>query len=109
MIHTIICKTVFKDVLTKEPGCLKVPIREVYSATNNLCESNVIGEGTAGKNFDKHNESVNFLKNATWKSVIEKRLISRISLSYHVFEPSTSFIIVLLTDFVFVINIRKSL
>lgn len=42
--------TVFKDVLTKEPGCPRVPIREVYSATNNLSEANLIGEGTAGEN-----------------------------------------------------------
>ncbi|GMN42484.1 hypothetical protein TIFTF001_011686 [Ficus carica] len=40
---------VFKDVLTKEPGCPRVPIREVYSATNNLSEANLIGEGAAGK------------------------------------------------------------
>ncbi|XP_062106818.1 probable LRR receptor-like serine/threonine-protein kinase At1g07650 isoform X2 [Humulus lupulus] len=40
---------VFRDVLTKEPACRKVPVKEVYAATNNLCESNVIGEGTAGK------------------------------------------------------------
>ncbi|XP_024031411.1 probable receptor-like protein kinase At5g18500 [Morus notabilis] len=39
----------FKDVLTKEPGCPKVPIKEVYSATNNLSETNLIGEGNAGK------------------------------------------------------------
>ncbi|XP_062103291.1 uncharacterized protein LOC133814335 [Humulus lupulus] len=37
----------FLDVLTKEPACRKVPVKEVYAATNNLCESNVIGEGTA--------------------------------------------------------------
>lgn len=42
--------TVFKDVLTKEPGCPRVPIREVYSATSNLSEANLIGEGTAGEN-----------------------------------------------------------
>lgn len=42
--------TVFKVVLTKEPGCPRVPIREVYSATNNLSEANLIGEGTAGEN-----------------------------------------------------------
>lgn len=41
----------FKDVLTKEPGCPKVPIKEVYSATNNLSETNLIGEGNAGENF----------------------------------------------------------
>ncbi|PON52030.1 Serine/threonine protein kinase [Trema orientale] len=39
---------VFKDVLTKE-NSLKVPVGEVYSATNNLSELNLIGEGTAGK------------------------------------------------------------
>ncbi|KAK6928324.1 SPARK domain, partial [Dillenia turbinata] len=30
-------------------SCLKVPIKEVYAATDNLSEKNFIGEGTAGK------------------------------------------------------------
>ncbi|KAA3455961.1 putative serine/threonine-protein kinase RLCKVII [Gossypium australe] len=38
-----------KDVLLKKPGCPKFPIKEVYFATNSLDESNLIGEGTAGK------------------------------------------------------------
>ncbi|XP_060672144.1 probable serine/threonine-protein kinase PBL5 [Ziziphus jujuba] len=40
---------VFKDVFIKDNACPVVPIKEVYHATNNLCESNFIGEGTAGK------------------------------------------------------------
>ncbi|KAF3444679.1 hypothetical protein FNV43_RR14372 [Rhamnella rubrinervis] len=39
----------FKDVLIKDPAFPVVPVKEVYHATNNLCESNFIGEGTAGK------------------------------------------------------------
>ncbi|KAK3183539.1 hypothetical protein Dsin_030825 [Dipteronia sinensis] len=37
------------DVKLKDPGCPKFPIKGVYSATNNLDELNLIGEGTAGK------------------------------------------------------------
>ena len=43
--------TVFKNVLEKRPGCPRFSIKEVYSATNNLCESNLIGEGTSGENL----------------------------------------------------------
>ncbi|GMJ04240.1 hypothetical protein HRI_004093200 [Hibiscus trionum] len=39
----------FEDVLLKKAGCPKFPIKEVFSATNSLDESNCIGEGTAGK------------------------------------------------------------
>ncbi|XP_031256886.1 probable LRR receptor-like serine/threonine-protein kinase MEE39 [Pistacia vera] len=39
----------FKDVQLKDPGCPKFPIKEVYSATQNLNDINLIGEGTAGK------------------------------------------------------------
>ncbi|XP_017974382.1 PREDICTED: probable receptor-like protein kinase At3g17420 isoform X2 [Theobroma cacao] len=42
-------KTASKDVLLKKSGCPKFRIKEVYSATNSLDESNFIGEGTAGK------------------------------------------------------------
>ncbi|XVF58100.1 hypothetical protein PTKIN_Ptkin07bG0035500 [Pterospermum kingtungense] len=42
-------KHIFKEVLLNKPGCTKFPIKEVYSATNSLDESNFIGEGTAGK------------------------------------------------------------
>ncbi|KAL4336195.1 hypothetical protein GQ457_07G001970 [Hibiscus cannabinus] len=38
-----------EDVLLKKTGCPKFPIKEVFSATNSLDESNCIGEGTAGK------------------------------------------------------------
>ncbi|PSS26857.1 Receptor-like protein kinase precursor [Actinidia chinensis var. chinensis] len=38
-----------KYSLSKESGCHEVTIKEVYSATNNLNESNFIGQGTAGK------------------------------------------------------------
>ncbi|KAK6256486.1 hypothetical protein SCA6_017791 [Theobroma cacao] len=38
-----------KDVLLRKSGCPKFRIKEVYSATNSLDESNFIGEGTAGK------------------------------------------------------------
>ncbi|KAG8384808.1 hypothetical protein BUALT_Bualt04G0156900 [Buddleja alternifolia] len=37
------------SALSKESEILKVSIEEVYAATNNLVESNFIGEGTAGK------------------------------------------------------------
>ncbi|OMP10140.1 hypothetical protein COLO4_04780 [Corchorus olitorius] len=42
-------KHAFKDVLLMNPGCPKYRIKDVYSATNSLDESNFIGEGTAGK------------------------------------------------------------
>ncbi|KAL7221213.1 hypothetical protein ACSBR1_023210 [Camellia fascicularis] len=38
-----------KCVLPDKSGNLKLSVREVYAATNNLSESNFIGEGTAGK------------------------------------------------------------
>ncbi|KAH7577380.1 hypothetical protein JRO89_XS01G0242500 [Xanthoceras sorbifolium] len=41
--------TAFRDVQLKDPGCPKFPSKEIYSATNNLNELNLIGEGTAGK------------------------------------------------------------
>ncbi|VVA17681.1 PREDICTED: probable [Prunus dulcis] len=41
--------TAFKDDPFEESGCPKISIEEVYSATNNLSQSNFIGEGTAGK------------------------------------------------------------
>ncbi|KAI3452408.1 hypothetical protein Pfo_009073 [Paulownia fortunei] len=37
------------SALSKESAILKVSIEEVHAATNNLLESNFIGEGTAGK------------------------------------------------------------
>ncbi|KAK1568399.1 hypothetical protein Q3G72_023977 [Acer saccharum] len=40
---------ILMDVQLKDPGCPKFPIKGVYSATNNLDELNLIGEGTAGK------------------------------------------------------------
>ncbi|XP_059624723.1 leucine-rich repeat receptor-like serine/threonine-protein kinase At2g14510 [Cornus florida] len=50
------CKSTFlqekdasKCAMPKGSGNLAVPIKEVYSATNNLNELNFIGEGTAGK------------------------------------------------------------
>ncbi|KAA8548078.1 hypothetical protein F0562_004661 [Nyssa sinensis] len=42
-------KDATKNAILKGSGYLKVPIKEVYSATNNLNESNFIGEGMAGK------------------------------------------------------------
>ncbi|KAK9925261.1 hypothetical protein M0R45_033590 [Rubus argutus] len=39
----------FKDVLFKESGCPKIPIKEVLYATNNLSPTHFLGEGTAGK------------------------------------------------------------
>lgn len=55
MVHAgndfVFSVTVFKDVFIKDNACPVVPIKEVYHATNNLCESNFIGEGTAGENF----------------------------------------------------------
>lgn len=45
--------TAFKDVLVKDPSCPVLSIKEVFYATNNLCESNFIGEGTAGENLNK--------------------------------------------------------
>ncbi|CAI9752654.1 unnamed protein product [Fraxinus pennsylvanica] len=37
-----------RRTLSKESAILKVPVEEVYAATNNLHESNFIGQGTAG-------------------------------------------------------------
>ncbi|KAF8390386.1 hypothetical protein HHK36_024912 [Tetracentron sinense] len=37
------------DMLPEESGCQKIPIKEVYSATNNLNVLNFIGQGNAGK------------------------------------------------------------
>ncbi|KAK3033574.1 hypothetical protein RJ639_032422 [Escallonia herrerae] len=45
------CLFVLKRAIPKESGYLKLPIKEVYSATDNLNELNFIGEGTAGKVF----------------------------------------------------------
>ncbi|KAF8011453.1 hypothetical protein BT93_J1923 [Corymbia citriodora subsp. variegata] len=42
-------RAAFKDVLLIGPCCPKVPIKEVYTATNNLHESNFIGQGIAGR------------------------------------------------------------
>lgn len=42
--------TALKAVAPEGPGCMKISIKEVYSATNNLNEKNIIGEGTAGEN-----------------------------------------------------------
>ncbi|KAL5552908.1 hypothetical protein UlMin_040309 [Ulmus minor] len=33
----------------EETSCLKIPIKEVHSSTDNLCSSNFIGQGVAGK------------------------------------------------------------
>ncbi|KAL9157580.1 hypothetical protein ABFS82_08G013700 [Erythranthe guttata] len=37
------------SVLSKDSALMKIPIEEILSATNNLLESNFIGEGTSGK------------------------------------------------------------
>ncbi|KAJ0038733.1 hypothetical protein Pint_23008 [Pistacia integerrima] len=37
------------ESLTEETGCLKIPVKEIYSATNSLSASNFIGQGVAGK------------------------------------------------------------
>ncbi|KAG2707523.1 hypothetical protein I3760_05G151100 [Carya illinoinensis] len=37
------------DSLSEEFACLKLPVKEIYSATNNLYASNFIGQGIAGK------------------------------------------------------------
>ncbi|XP_028079147.1 probable receptor-like protein kinase At5g18500 isoform X1 [Camellia sinensis] len=42
-------KNASKCVLPDKSGNLKLSVREVYAATNNLSESNFIGEGTVGK------------------------------------------------------------
>ncbi|KAK4603721.1 hypothetical protein RGQ29_012296 [Quercus rubra] len=42
-------KDAFKDMFPQKLACPKVPIKEVYSASDNLSELNFIGEGTAGK------------------------------------------------------------
>lgn len=36
--------------MTKEMSCLRIPIKEVHFATNNLDLSNFIGQGVAGEN-----------------------------------------------------------
>ncbi|KAF2308568.1 hypothetical protein GH714_010738 [Hevea brasiliensis] len=41
--------TAFKNLQLKESHCPKFPLKEVYLATNNLSDNNLIGEGTAGK------------------------------------------------------------
>ncbi|XP_024042091.1 probable serine/threonine-protein kinase PBL28 [Citrus clementina] len=41
--------TASDESLSKESSCLKIAIKEVYSATNNLSASNYIGQGVAGK------------------------------------------------------------
>jgi len=35
--------------LLKKISCPKIPIKEVYAATNNLNEMNIIGKGTSGE------------------------------------------------------------
>jgi hypothetical protein len=45
--------TAFKDMFPKNPACPKVPIKEVYSATDNLSELNFIGEGITGEHLSK--------------------------------------------------------
>ncbi|XP_021649045.2 proline-rich receptor-like protein kinase PERK3 [Hevea brasiliensis] len=42
-------KNAFKNLQLKESHCPKFPLKEVYLATNNLSDNNLIGEGTAGK------------------------------------------------------------
>lgn len=37
------------DSLSEESACLKLPVKKIYSATNNLCASNFIGQGIAGE------------------------------------------------------------
>lgn len=46
VLFTLIASTVLP---AKETGCRKVPIKDIYSATNNLNALNFIGEGTAGE------------------------------------------------------------
>ena len=46
-IHLIALKAVAPEV----PGGMKISIKDVYSATNNLDEKSIIGEGTAGENL----------------------------------------------------------
>ena len=53
----LIYLTVSKRELLKASGYLKVSIKEVYSATNNLNEVNFIGEGTAGEYLPKINKA----------------------------------------------------
>lgn len=47
MLYVLIFSVTFGDML-KKTACLKIPIKEVYAATNHLNEMNVIGEGTSG-------------------------------------------------------------
>ncbi|XP_015573616.3 probable LRR receptor-like serine/threonine-protein kinase At1g07650 isoform X1 [Ricinus communis] len=42
-------KNAFKNLQLENSRCPKFPLREVYLATNNLSDENLIGEGTAGK------------------------------------------------------------
>lgn len=39
-----------KAVAPEGPVCMKISIKEIYSATNNLNAKTVIGEGAAGEN-----------------------------------------------------------
>lgn len=36
---------------SEDSSCHKISVKEVYSATNNLNESNFIGQGIAGENY----------------------------------------------------------
>lgn len=48
-----LCTTTFLTVtfgdMLKKTSCPRIPIKEVYAATNHLNEMNIIGEGTAGE------------------------------------------------------------
>lgn len=53
-------KVTFGNLL-KKISCPKIPIKEVYAATNNLNEMNIIGKGTSGKVYKgtmKNNQQV---------------------------------------------------
>lgn len=43
--------TVPNDSESEETSCLKIPMKEVYSATDNFNASNFIGQGVAGENL----------------------------------------------------------
>lgn len=51
---------------SEESSCLKIPIKEVYSATNSLSPSNFIGQGVAGENRSSIN---NLIVNGNYFSI----------------------------------------
>ncbi|KAL5974485.1 hypothetical protein ACLOJK_031150 [Asimina triloba] len=54
-----------KESLVEEPGCKKIPIKEIYAATNNLNASNFIGQGIAVKHITNDGYVETFVREVT--------------------------------------------